>query len=149
VQSLQFRDRRGKAALDRSGRTTGTSDPIEQILLSANKAKDCYSPPAPLAADDRRGRGWVIDSALYAYSILLWQSRHKARPGVGAAESVGKSTATDGPRQYTVERGDTLSYLALRHYGDPFKWEKIYEANKETMNNPHYIYVGQRIVIPS
>ena len=33
--------------------------------------------------------------------------------------------------------------------GDPFKWEKIYEANKETMNNPHYIYVGQRIVIPS
>jgi len=58
---------------------------------------------------------------------------------VGAAESVGKSTATDGPRQYTVERGDTLSYLALRHYGDPFKWEKIYEANKETMNNPHYM----------
>jgi nucleoid-associated protein YgaU len=68
---------------------------------------------------------------------------------VGATESVGKSTATDGPRQYTVERGDTLSYLALRHYGDPFKWEKIYEANKETMKNPNYIYVGQRIVIPS
>ena len=54
-----------------------------------------------------------------------------------------------GPRQYTVERGDTLSYLALRHYGDPFKWEKIYNANKETMKNPDYIYVGQRIIIPS
>lgn len=60
---------------------------------------------------------------------------------MGAAESVGKSTAADGSRQYTVERGDTLSYLALRHYGDPFKWEKIYEANKETMKNPHYIYM--------
>src|SRR5882724_4160128 len=76
-------------------------------------------------------------------------ANEKARPGVGAAESVGKSTAADGSRQYTVERGDTLSYLALRHYGDPFKWEKIYEANKETMKNPHYIYVGQRIIIPS
>jgi NitT/TauT family transport system substrate-binding protein len=76
-------------------------------------------------------------------------ANEKTRAGAGAAESVGKSTATDGPRQYTVERGDTLSYLALRHYGDPFKWEKIYEANKETMNNPHYIYVGQRIIIPS
>ena len=76
-------------------------------------------------------------------------ANEKTRPGVGAAESVGKSIATDGSHQYTVERGDTLSYLALRYYGDPFKWEKIYEANKETMKNPHYIYVGQRIVIPS
>src|SRR5882724_10512326 len=76
-------------------------------------------------------------------------ANEKARPDVGAAESVGKSTATDGSRQYTVEGGDTLSYLALQHYGDPFKWEKIYEANKETMKNPHYIYVGQRIIIPS
>jgi len=73
----------------------------------------------------------------------------KARPGGGAAESTAKFTSPDGLRQYTVERGDTLSYLALRHYGDPFKWEKIYEANKETMKNPHYIYVGQRIIIPS
>jgi nucleoid-associated protein YgaU len=76
-------------------------------------------------------------------------ANEKTGPSVGAAESVGKSTATDGSRQYTVERGDTLSYLALQHYGDPFKWEKIYEANKETMKNPHYIYVGQRIIIPS
>src|SRR6266536_3259730 len=76
-------------------------------------------------------------------------ANEKARPGVGAAASVGTSTATDGSRPYTVERGDTLSYLALRHYGDPFKWQKIYEANKETMKNPDYIYVGQRIIIPS
>ena len=73
----------------------------------------------------------------------------KTRPGAAMSESVAKSASADGPRQYTVERGDTLSYLALRHYGDPFKWEKIYNANKETMKNPDYIYVGQRIIIPS
>ena len=73
----------------------------------------------------------------------------KAKPEVGTTEAVGKFAPADGPRQYTVERGDTLSTLALRHYGDPFKWEKIYEANKETMKNPDYIYVGQRIIIPA
>lgn len=73
----------------------------------------------------------------------------KTRTGVAVSESVAKSAAADGSSQYIVERGDTLSALALRHYGDPFKWEKIYEANKETMKNPHYIYVGQRINIPS
>lgn len=73
----------------------------------------------------------------------------KTRPGAAMSESVAKSASADGARHYTVERGDTLSYLALRHYGDPFKWEKIYDANKETMKNPDYIYVGQRIIIPS
>lgn len=79
----------------------------------------------------------------------LAPANEKTRAGLAAAESAAKSAAADGLRQYIVERGDTLSALALRHYGDPFKWEKIYEANKETMKNPHYIYVGQRILIPS
>jgi NitT/TauT family transport system substrate-binding protein len=88
-------------------------------------------------------------SALITVKEKSAPATEKARPGGGAAESTAKFTSPDGLRQYTVERGDTLSYLALRHYGDPFKWEKIYEANKETMKNPHYIYVGQRIIIPS
>jgi NitT/TauT family transport system substrate-binding protein len=55
----------------------------------------------------------------------------------------------DGPSEYVVVSGDTLSHLALRHYGDPNQWPKIFEANKETMKSPHYIYVGQRLMIPS
>ena len=47
-----------------------------------------------------------------------------------------------------VEAGDMLSHPALRHYGDAFKWEKIYAANKERMKNPDYIYIGQTIMIP-
>lgn len=48
-----------------------------------------------------------------------------------------------------VEAGDMLSHPALRHYGGAFKWEKIYEANKERTENPDYSYVGQTIIIPS
>ena len=44
--------------------------------------------------------------------------------------------------------GDTISYLALKYYGDQYKWEKIYEANKQTMRDPHSLYVGQKITIP-
>jgi phage tail protein X len=47
-----------------------------------------------------------------------------------------------------VAAGDTLSYLALKYYGDQYKWEKIYEANKPTMKSPHSLYVGQKISIP-
>lgn len=65
----------------------------------------------------------------------------------------GKAVATVAPlgstREYTVEPGDTLSQLARKYYGDGLKWERIYQANKATMKNPDYIFVGQRIIIPT
>lgn len=75
------------------------------------------------------------------------QNNLKARPAREEARSVSVSAAKSG--QYTVETGDTLSYLALKYYGDQYKWEKIYEANKQAMKNPHSLYVGQKIIIPS
>jgi nucleoid-associated protein YgaU len=73
----------------------------------------------------------------------------KPKPEPVLAKSAGSPAPADGSREYTVEVGDTLSHLALKYYGDPRKWDKIYEANKQTMKNPNYIYVGQKIVIPS
>jgi NitT/TauT family transport system substrate-binding protein len=53
-----------------------------------------------------------------------------------------------GVQEYTVKLGDTLSKLAERFYSSMSKWEKIYEANKDILKNPHYIYVGQKLIIP-
>lgn len=72
----------------------------------------------------------------------------KAKRTVEITQLISLPSTAAGAREYTVEPGDTLSYLALRHYGDQYKWDKIYEANKATMKNPHYIYIGQRIIIP-
>jgi ABC-type nitrate/sulfonate/bicarbonate transport system substrate-binding protein len=64
-------------------------------------------------------------------------------------KSEGAATSADVASEYTIVAGDTLSSLARRYYGDGLKWEKIFAANKQTMKNPNYIYIGQRIVIPS
>ena len=74
------------------------------------------------------------------------QSNLKTRAAGEEAKSVSVPAAKSG--QYTVETGDTLSYLALKYYGDQYKWEKIYEANKQAMKSPHSLYVGQKIIIP-
>ena len=52
------------------------------------------------------------------------------------------------PQNYTVEAGDTLSQLALRFYGFSAKWPKIHQANADTLKNPHYLYIGQQLLIP-
>jgi LysM repeat protein len=77
------------------------------------------------------------------------QSSAKTKPTAAPTASVASPTPADGSQEYTVVQGDTLSYLALKHYGTQSKWQKIYEANKETMKNPNYIFIGQKILIPS
>lgn len=72
----------------------------------------------------------------------------KTKPTVTAAKSSG-ATLADGAREHIVAAGHTLSHIALMYYGNALRWEKIYEANKSVMKNPHYLYIGQKIFIPS
>jgi ABC-type nitrate/sulfonate/bicarbonate transport system substrate-binding protein len=65
------------------------------------------------------------------------------------ARSDGATVSAAEGVQYTVEAGDTLSSLARKYYGDALRWDRIYQANRQTMKNPNYIYIGQKIVIPS
>jgi NitT/TauT family transport system substrate-binding protein len=76
------------------------------------------------------------------------QSTTKTRSAREEAKSVAMPAIVAASGQYTVEAGDTLSYLALKYYGDQYQWERIYAANKQTMRNPHSLYVGQKIMIP-
>ncbi|MFT5802030.1 MAG: nucleoid-associated protein YgaU [Nonlabens sp.] len=49
---------------------------------------------------------------------------------------------------YTVKRGDSLSKIAKKLYGDPMKYKKIFEANKPMLKDPNLIYPGQALRIP-
>ena len=49
---------------------------------------------------------------------------------------------------YEVKSGDTLSKIAKAHYGDPMKYNSIFEANKPMLKDPDKIYPGQMLRIP-
>ena len=51
-------------------------------------------------------------------------------------------------KTYTVVRGDSLSKIAKREYGDMSKWRKIFEANRDVIDNPDLIEPGQNLIIP-
>ena len=70
--------------------------------------------------------------------------------GVG---SVDDQITVTGPaaaaaRFVTVEKGDTLSAISKREYGDANKYQKIFEANKPLLSHPDKIYPGQVLRIP-
>lgn len=49
---------------------------------------------------------------------------------------------------YVVVSGDSLSKIAQRVYGDAQQWRKIYDANRDTIQNPDLIHPGQTLRLP-
>ncbi|MFK8102565.1 MAG: peptidoglycan-binding protein LysM [Saprospiraceae bacterium] len=50
---------------------------------------------------------------------------------------------------YTVQRGDSLSKISKAQYGDPMKYQGIFEANQPMLSHPDKIYPGQVLRIPT
>ncbi|MFP3937711.1 MAG: LysM peptidoglycan-binding domain-containing protein [Phycisphaerae bacterium] len=61
------------------------------------------------------------------------------------------SSANDGPRTYTVQRGDNLTKIARRFYDDDDGREavmKIYRANRDVLSAPDVLPLGAELKIP-
>ncbi|NIF17254.1 peptidoglycan-binding protein LysM [Pantoea sp. Cy-639] len=72
---------------------------------------------------------------------------------IAGVASVEDQITVTGPvaeaaRFVTVEKGDTLSAISKKVYGDANKYNKIFEANKPMLKDPNKIYPGQVLRIP-
>ncbi len=76
------------------------------------------------------------------------------QPGVGEKitkperEEPTKADIVTENKRYVVKKGDWLSKIALRYYGDMMKYPAIYEANRDIIRDPDLIYPGQKLDIP-
>ena len=57
--------------------------------------------------------------------------------------------ASASKNTYTVRPGDSLSKIAKHFYGDSNDYMRIFEANKDKLNDPNRIQIGQELVIPA
>ena len=100
-----------------------------------------------------------------AYEVLFFEARSIT---VKATKTETKTTATkeetkrpaEKSTTYTIKSGDTLWGIARKHYGNGAKWNTIYTANKEIIeqtakkygrsssSNGHWIYPGVTLTIP-
>ncbi|HLY08058.1 MAG TPA: LysM peptidoglycan-binding domain-containing protein [Planctomycetota bacterium] len=74
------------------------------------------------------------------------------------APAEGKTTAApkqdisiqtvNGQKIYTVQPGDTLSGISVKVYNTSRHYQKIYEANKEAIEDPNTLQVGLKLTMP-
>ena len=75
-----------------------------------------------------------------------------SRPRADFSNVEGGSASTEesiGEQTYTVQKGDTLSHVAQQFYGKASGWNRIFEANRDQLDDPDLIRPGQVLKIPA
>jgi len=65
------------------------------------------------------------------------------------AEQIESPPQTDQVEFYVIQKGDTLSAVAKRFYGDASAYPRIFKSNREVIKDPDLIFPGQKIRIPA
>ncbi len=66
----------------------------------------------------------------------------------GVTSSVDSTADVVSVGTYTVQKGDSLSKIAKLHLGDANAWKKIFEANRDVLDDPDKIFPGQTLKLP-
>lgn len=81
-----------------------------------------------------------------------WRARAEAL-AAEASKTLERSGALEAGIQpavptVRVEKNDTLRKIAARVYGDQGRWRDLYEANRNLLQRPEDVRVGQVLVVP-
>ncbi|MCF7803701.1 MAG: LysM peptidoglycan-binding domain-containing protein [Candidatus Marinimicrobia bacterium] len=84
--------------------------------------------------------------------VKIWSAN---RDQINNPDLIYPDQKFDIPRQiqaseHLVNRGESLSKIASYDevYGNPFDWQKIYNANKKVISDPNVIYPHQILTVP-
>jgi nucleoid-associated protein YgaU len=119
-------------------------------LQNLNMQGDKLLMRAEAPSEDAKNRIWdqikLVDpsySDLIADITVNEAAQQPRAQSAGASVSGGQSSRT-----YTVQPGDSLSKISRQFYGNANQYMKIFEANRNQLENPNEIRAGQQLMIP-
>lgn len=83
-----------------------------------------------------------------ATSSSIFEEKPSPQLGQVAKKAEEPKPTQTTPQNYNVVKGDTLSAIAQRFYGDPNKYPLISGLKENNITNPHLIHAGNVFVIP-
>ena len=124
-----------------------SDESLEKQLLNAEKVKS----PIQDLKENKHYNKIVISSKNNIINLKGTSKVSKKAKKLSKYEKALKpeiATRSNAMRIIVVKKGDTLSKLALRAYGNVHAYNKIMKANPEIIKNPNKIYIGKKLRIP-
>ena len=103
-------------------------------------------PKAPEVKDDVQIESDWISKEKISKSREKEQSKAELQPEPKAVAA--PELKAEEPRIYVVQKGDSLSKISRKVYGNAGRWREIYEANKDRIKDPSLIRPGWKLRIP-
>ncbi len=154
----KFEERLAEFKKDKRSLTSESKGIIAQIEALIQQAKDKATPAAAGRYEVQPGDYlWKIAKMPeiygnpYAWIRIYTYNRDQIKnPDLIYPNQVFRIPKVAGPNEHWVEKGEFLYKIAgyANVYGDPFKWQKIYEANKDVIDDPNMIYPFMVLTIP-
>ena len=89
----------------------------------------------------------ISGTASQSVNDQLWDIYNQIDPDMSSGDLVLSIDVVPGSEEiYEIKSGDSLSKIAAKYPG--MTWQKIFDANKDTIKDPNMIYPGQKINIP-
>lgn len=112
-----------------------------QIEVGAPEPPPAPEPPAPPEATSAEAPSSAESSA---------GADEAAAPDAPGEPPAADQTGDDAApvTSYTVQPGDSLWKIAEAHYGNGTKYQAIFEANRDILDNPDLIKPGQVLKLP-
>ncbi len=101
-----------------------------------------------------KGRNKTVEGKTENETGMLGEGQGEAEGNKGyifmkeSTETIAEETSLNSTK-YTVKKNDTLQKISKEFYGTTKKWNKIFEANKDTLKGPNKVYPGQVLNIPT
>ncbi len=130
-------------------------DNIESMILQAEeKAKPVQPDTYTVVRGDYlwkiAAKGDIYGDP-YAWSRVYTSNRDQIKdPNLIFPTQIFQIPRNIGPNEHLIIKGEFLSKIAgyANVYGSPFKWQKLYEANKDVVTDPNVVYPYQVLQVP-
>jgi nucleoid-associated protein YgaU len=153
-----FKQRLAELKKDKKSLTTESQGYISRIENLIAQAEEKGKPAAAGMYEVQRGdylwkiskKPDVYGDAYKWYAIYSYNKDQIKDPNLIYPAQVFRIPRMAGPNEHWVAQGEFLSKIAGygNVYGNPFQWQKLYEANKSVIMDPNLVYPHTVLKIP-